>query len=266
MYETITYSRPRHRSTRQSTLRNHNLEEQAQALYKSWFVDFEPFKDGKFVESELGMIPEGWHVCKLDTLVNTISGYSYKGYELVESSIAMATIKNFDRNGGFKVEGYKEIAPTKTKEEHFLKDFDLLVAHTDLTQAADIIGNPALVLSKGKYEKIIMSMDLCKVKSRFTEISNSLLYSILKDRRFKSHALGYVNGTTVLHMSRKAIGEYKIAIPSDKSLLKRLSTNLDSYIQKEATTIVENNNLETLRDSILPKLMSGELKINEIDC
>ena len=178
----------------------------------------------------------------------------------------MATIKNFDRNGGFKVEGYKEIAPTKTKEEHFLKDFDLLVAHTDLTQAADIIGNPALVLSKGKYEKLIMSMDLCKVKSRFTEISNSLLYSILKDRRFKSHALGYVNGTTVLHMSRKAIGEYKIAIPSDKSLLKRLSTNLDSYIQKEATTIVENNNLETLRDSILPKLMSGELKINEIDC
>ena len=72
MYETITYSRPRHRSTRQSTLRNHNLEEQAQALYKSWFVDFEPFKDGKFVESELGMIPEGWRVVTMGEVTTEI--------------------------------------------------------------------------------------------------------------------------------------------------------------------------------------------------
>ena len=266
MMVTATLGRTKRPIYASKSVRNHNLEQQAQALYKSWFIDFEPFKDGKFVESELGMIPEGWRVCKLDTLVDTVTGYSYKGQELVNSNTAMATIMNFDRNGGFKVDGYKEIEPTKAKEEHYLKVFDLLVAHTDLTQAADIIGNPALVLSKGKYEKLIMSMDLSKVKSRFTEISYSLLYCILKDNNFKSHALGYVNGTTVLHMSKKAIGEYKIAIPGNLSILKRLSTNLNAYFQKEATTIVENDNLVALRNRILPRLMSGELNINEIDC
>lgn len=74
MYEPVTYSRPRHRLHRHSTLRNHNLEEQAQALYKSWFVDFEPFKDGKFVESELGMIPEGWRVGQLSEICNIVGG------------------------------------------------------------------------------------------------------------------------------------------------------------------------------------------------
>ena len=60
-----TYSRRRHRFLTVRRLRNHNLEEQAQALYKSWFINFEPFKGGKFVESELGMIPEGWSVKSL---------------------------------------------------------------------------------------------------------------------------------------------------------------------------------------------------------
>ena len=62
MYAVSTYSRRRHRFLTPKRPENHNLEEQAQALYKSWFVDFEPFKDGKFVDSELGMIPAGWKV------------------------------------------------------------------------------------------------------------------------------------------------------------------------------------------------------------
>ena len=79
MYETITYSRPRHRSTRHSTLRNHNLEQQAQALYKSWFVDFEPFKDGKFVESELGMKSR----TTIRDLQHCWRRYAFKGYTFV---------------------------------------------------------------------------------------------------------------------------------------------------------------------------------------
>ena len=55
--------------------RNHNLEEQAQALYKSWFIDFEPFKDGKFVDSELGMIPEGWHIGTLSEIADITMFY-----------------------------------------------------------------------------------------------------------------------------------------------------------------------------------------------
>jgi len=245
---------------------NENLEQQAQALFKSWFVDFEPFKDGEFVESELGRIPKGWRVYSMNEIVEVIGGYSYKGSELQESTTAMATIKNFERKGGFKIDGFKEIIPSlKAKEEQFLHKFDVLIAHTDLTQNADIIGNPALLLHFGKYERLIMSMDLVKAKSKAESLTNGLLYSIFADCRFKSHALGYVNGTTVLHLSKKAIPEYKLALPCNLTIIKPYGELLNSLFTKEAEILEENDRLATLRDTLLPKLMSGELKVNEVE-
>ena len=243
---------------------NADLEEMAQTIFKNWFVDFEPFKDGKFVESELGMIPEGWKVISLNEILDNVSGYSYKGSELQSSNIAMATIKNFERKGGFKTEGYKEIVISKKiKETQFVDMFDVLVAHTDLTQNAEIVGNPAIVLSKGGYEKLIMSMDLTKVISKIDGITNGLLYCILSTSRFKEHALGYVNGTTVLHMSKKAVPEYTCAFPKDINQIRDLCITLDSIYKRMAVTYEESSRLSHLRDTLLPKLMSGDLEVSE---
>lgn len=243
---------------------NADLEEMAQAIFKNWFVDFEPFKDGKFLDSELGMIPEGWKVISLNEILDNVSGYSYKGSELQSSNIAMATIKNFERKGGFKTEGYKEIVISKKiKETQFVNMFDVLVAHTDLTQNAEIVGNPAIVLSKGGYEKLIMSMDLTKVISKIDGVTNGLLYCILSTSRFKEHALGYVNGTTVLHMSKKAVPEYTCAFPKDINQIRDLCITLDSIYKRMAVTYDENSRLSTLRDTLLPRLMSGEIEVLE---
>lgn len=243
---------------------NADLEEMAQAIFKNWFVDFEPFKDGKFLDSELGMIPEGWKVISLNEILDNVSGYSYKGSELQSSNIAMATIKNFERKGGFKTEGYKEIVISKKiKETQFVNMFDVLVAHTDLTQNAEIVGNPAIVLSKGGYEKLIMSMDLTKVISKIDGVTNGLLYCILSTSRFKEHALGYVNGTTVLHMSKKAVPEYTCAFPKDINQIRDLCITLDSIYKRMAVTYDENSRLSLLRDTLLPRLMSGELEVPE---
>ena len=239
-----------------------NLEAQAQALFKHWFIDFAPFKDGKFVESELGMIPEGWRVGKLSDYVDNLSGYSYKGSELQPSSIAMATIKNFVRGGGFKTEGYKEIVISKViKDYQYINLFDVLVAHTDLTQNAEVVGNPAIVLSTAGYDKLIMSMDLTKVVSKDKRLTSSLIHSILSTRKFKEHALGYVNGTTVLHMSKKAVPEYTLAMPINLDVLKELTSGLNDLYQMMSETYAENLLLSTLRDTLLPKLMSGEIKV-----
>lgn len=241
---------------------NADLEEMAQAIFKNWFVEFEPFKDGKFVDSELGMIPEGWKVISLNEILDNVSGYSYKGSELQSSNIAMATIKNFERKGGFKTEGYKEIVISKKiKETQFVNMFDVLVAHTDLTQNAEIVGNPAIVLSKGGYEKLIMSMDLTKVISKIDGVTNGLLYCILSTSRFKEHALGYVNGTTVLHMSKKAVPEYTCAFPKDINQIRDLCITLDSIYKRMAVTYDENSRLSLLRDTLLPRLMSGKLEV-----
>lgn len=250
---------------------NKTLEEMAQAIFKQWFVDFEfpneegkPYKSsgGEMVESELGMIPKGWVVTSLNDIVDIFNGYSYKGKELSESKDAMITIKNFDRNGGYKVDGLKEIVISdKVKPHHYVEINDIIVAHTDLTQGAEIIGNPILVHSKGKYDKLIMSMDTVKVKSKIKEINNALLYLILKDYRFKQYALGYVNGTTVLHLSKSTIPQYNIAVPTDKSLMIQLGNCLSSVMSKVANNVKENEKLISIRDTLLPKLMSGEIRV-----
>ena len=226
---------------------NANLEQQAQALYKSWFVDNKK---------------DDWKEVPLSEVADFVGGYSYKGNELVESSMtAMATIKNFERKGGFKVDGFKDIvASNKLKAEHHANLFDILVAHTDLTQNADVIGNAEMLLTFDKYSDIIFSMDLVKVLPKQTFPYKYLLAALLKNPHFKKHCMGYVNGTTVLHMSKKALPEYIVNLPSIEEI-QSMDNAFKAYYLKMAEILQENNSLSTLRDTLLPKLMSGEITV-----
>ena len=228
---------------------NDNLEQQAQALFKSWFVDNPD---------------SNWKKISLSEVASFVGGYSYTGKELTDfSNVAMATIKNFMRNGGFKAEGFKGINPSaKLKECHYANLFDILVAHTDLTQNADVIGNAELLLTCGKYNSIIFSMDLVKVLPKEIFPYSFLLAAMLKNKMFKAHCLGYINGTTVLHLNKKALPEFEIRKPSD-SEAKIMNEILAPYYKRMAKLLQETDKLISLRDTLLPKLMSGEVKINE---
>lgn len=250
---------------------NKTLEEMAQTLFKRWFIDFdfpnengEPYRSsgGKMVDSEFGEIPEGWEVVSFSELIELFNGYSYKGKELMKSNNAMITIKNFNRNGGFQVEGFKEISISdKVRENHYVNKGDVIVAHTDLTQGAEIIGNSIYIQTFGRYEKVITSMDTVKVKSKNHEISNLLIHMFLNHKKFKEHALGYVNGTTVLHLSKKAIPEYKIAIPINKKIFDNMDKLLKPIYIEQNLKLEEVWELTKLRDTLLPKLMSGEVEV-----
>lgn len=235
---------------------NSNLEQQAQALFKSWFIDFEPFG---------GKMPNDWEVIKFEKLANFIPGYSYKGSELSKSNCAMVTIKNFNRNGGFKFDGLKEILPSqKLKNEQKAKIFDILVAHTDLTQNAEIIGNAEMILNTGKYSELIFSMDLVKVSPK-SNLSAFLILLLLKNKYFKSHCLGYVNGTTVLHLNKSALPEYRLAFPRNTNCLNMLNNVVENIYKNIAKNNNENQRLSEIRDSLLPKLMSGEIDVSKVD-
>lgn len=211
-------------------------------------------------------VPEGWSELALSDVAEFVGGYSYKSSELVESTIAMATIKNFDRNGGFKLDGYKELQPSpKIKPCQYAELFDILVAHTDLTQNAEVVGNAELVMSKYNYENIVFSMDLVKVIPKASGLSNFLLAALLQTKRFKAHCLGYVNGTTVLHLSKKALPEYRLLLPNDISSIKPLDEAITSLYKQISANTAENLHLEVLRDSILPKLMSGNLDVSNVE-
>ena len=190
---------------------------------------------------------------ELSTIANFYNGYSYSGDELCDKSkSALVTIKNFDRVGGFKIDGFKPINQLgKIKHSMFAKKGDLLVAHTDLTQNADIIGNPILLLNLATYEQAIVSMDLVKVESDI--IANELLYFILKSSNFKAHALGYCSGTTVLHLNKKALQEYTFGLPKDKAAINELTFKLKTIFERISVSFEEKKKLKDLKDLYLQK-------------
>jgi type I restriction enzyme, S subunit len=134
------------------------------------------------------------------------------------------------------------------------------VSHTDITQEADIIGNPVLVVDMGRYDNLIITMDLMKVESKVDWLSKEFLYYLFRTEDFKFHCLGNSNGTTVLHMSRKTIPEYKIKIPNIKRI-EDFTNDVKEILQKQYVNILQIQTLENLRDTLLPKLLSGEVRI-----
>ena len=234
---------------------NRNLQNLIKILYKEYFESF-----------ELDNVPDDWELVNIGSIIDIYNGYSYKGAELQESDCGMVTIKNFNRDGSFRIDGFKEIVySNKIKKHHFINENDVLISCTDVTQDADIIGNCIMVLDKQNYDELIMSMDLVKIESKILEINNFLLASIFKSYNFKKHILGYVNGTTVLHLDKKGIKKFKIALPKDLSELKNISERFELIYAEIQCNQKEINKLTNLRDTLLPKLMSGEIDVSQID-
>jgi len=223
---------------------NKTLEQLAETLFRQWFV--EEGQKNDFVE--------------LGEYVEIVNGVSYKSSELNPSTTAMVSLKNFDRNGGFRIDGFKEFTG-KFKEKQVVVEGDLIVAHTDITQEAEVIGNPALVFGNPKYDTLVISMDMVKVVSKVDWISIEFLYYLMKTREFKGHCEGNANGSTVLHLSKQAIPKFEFQKPEKKRAV-------EFTIQaKELTRKIFNNhnqirNLTQLRDTLLPKLMSGVVMLN----
>ena len=223
---------------------NTTLERMAETLFRQWFVE----------EAQ-----EDWTFVELGGYVNCFNGVSYKSSELNASKTAMVTLKSFDRNGGFRLDGFKEFTG-RYKEQHIVVQGDLVVAHTDITQNAEVIGNPILVVASPSYETIVISMDLVKVTTKFDWLSNGFLYRMMRTREFKEHCLGYSNGSTVLHLSKQAIPSYEFLLPP-KEKIQFFTANVKAILGKKFKNIEQIQTLEKLRDSLLPKLISGEVRL-----
>ena len=121
------------------------------------------------------------------------------------------------------------------------------------------------MLNKSGYSDIILSMDLVKVTPKEHIVSPFLLALLLKNPVFKQHCLGYVNGTTVLHLSKKALPEYKLWLPADLSILNSLAVLIESLYKQISSNIAESTYLASIRDTLLPRLMSGEIDVSKVD-
>ena len=261
---------------------NETLEAMAKALFKSWFVDFDPVRakaEGRptglpaeisdlfpdsFEDSELGDIPSGWEISLLGDHIDLIKGRSYKSDELNPSTTALVTLKSFHRNGGYRPDGLKGFTG-EYKEQQVVKPGELVIALTDVTQAAEVIGRPAIVKSDSHCSTLVASLDVGIVRPKATGcLSTPYLYFLMLAPRYVQHILGYTSGTTVLHLAKDGASNFPLPIGS-LPLLNHFAQLADSILRQVDASARQSELLAKTRDALLPKLISGEIRIPDAE-
>lgn len=229
---------------------NADLEEMAQAIFKNWFVDFEPFKDGKFVDSELGMIPEGWKVGRLTDVIKLMPGGTPKTSEpLYWDNGTIPFFSPKDVNGVYCFATEKHITETglnKCSSNLYPKDTIFITCRGTVGKvclaACDMAMNQSNYAIKAidGYSQYYVFFLVKSVVERLIKKSNGAVFSAITSKDF----------------------DEEILIPSQKAV-EDFTNMIDGFFRRIFTIGTENSRLSALRDTLLPRLMSGELEVPE---
>lgn len=229
---------------------NADLEEMAQAIFKNWFVDFEPFKDGKFVDSELGKIPEGWKVGRLTDVIKLMPGGTPKTSEpLYWDNGTIPFFSPKDVNGVYCFATEKHITETglnKCSSNLYPKDTIFITCRGTVGKvclaACDMAMNQSNYAIKAidGYSQYYIFFLVKSVVDRLIKKSNGAVFSAITSKDF----------------------DEEILIPSQKAV-EDFTNVIDGFFRRIFTIGTENSRLSLLRDTLLPRLMSGELEVPE---
>ena len=232
---------------------NADLEEMAQAIFKNWFVDFEPFKDGKFVDSELGMIPEGWKVGRLDEIADVVGGSTpskAKPEYYTQKGIAWLTPKDLSNHPAvYTSRGEIDI----TEEGYNSTSTKLMPKGTILFTSRAPIGYISIAQNDICTNQGFKSLVPRKAGTCF-------LYCFLKyvtpEIEKKS------TGSTFKEASGALMKSLQVIMPEQK-VFEEFEEIVSPLFARIESLEKENSRLSTLRDTLLPRLMSGELEVPE---
>ena len=235
---------------------NANLEAQAQALFKSWFVDFTPFKDQPFVDSELGPIPQGWKVVSLDDMTSKVgTGLNpRKNFTLGQGSNYYVTIKNMYNNRVYldsRCDKITDEAIQKIQKRSKLQVGDLLFS------GIGTIGRVALI-NKSPYNWNTSESVFNLHPSE--EISSEFLYLLLLSNFFQNYVKINTLGGVQQGIRMASLKSFRMALP-DRNVLIAFDRIIQPIVADIKRNDDENDSLAALRDTLLPKLMSGEIKL-----
>ncbi len=261
---------------------NRTLEAMARAIFKSWFVDFDPVRakmEGRqpagmdaataelfpdeFEESRLGMIPKGWEVWTLGDLINIKHGYAFKGefFRTEPPGDILLTPGNFAIGGGFKDDKFKYYVG-EVPEDFVLGEGELIITMTDLSKAGDTLGYPAIIppprsgryLHNQRLGKVILKPNI--------SVSKLHLYYLLRTDTYRNEILASATGTTVKHTSPDRIKAFEFPfINNGISLI--FEKIIEPLYKKITFNDEQSRTLASIRDSLLPQLLSGEIRVKE---
>ncbi len=223
---------------------NADLEEMAQAIFKNWFVDFEPFKGGKFVDSELGMIPEGWKVGTLADIAEITMGQSPAGNSLNENREGMIFYQG-SSDFGFRFPSIR-VFTTEPKR--------LAVANSVLFSVRAPVGD----INVAK-EECCIGRGVASIKSKYGHDSY-LFYTMKSLHKLFDSFDG--EGTVFGSINKKTLSAIQILLPSD-GIVEQFNNIASSFDDRIRSLSDESSRLSLLLDTLLPRLMSGELEVPE---
>jgi type I restriction enzyme S subunit len=258
-------------------------ERMARALFKSWFVDFDPVRaktenrdpglsqpiadlfPTRVLDCESGQIPDGWEAVPLRNMADVEKGLSYAGEGLVdEGGLPMINLGCFGGAGDFKFENIKRYAG-EYREKHLVSSGDLVVANTDMTQNRVILGSPALVPRSETEERFLFSHHTFAVRFRPGAAEwRRYVYFALLQPSFREVAEGFATGTTVLALPRDGLLSFSVVLPPVE-LRDVFDRHAAQLLSRAARSRSECRTLATLRDALLPKLLSGELRVRDAE-
>ena len=237
---------------------NGNLEAQAQALFKSWFVDFTPFKDQPFVDSELGPIPQGWKVEKINDLDLYITDFVSNGsFASLKQNVTLYSDENyafFIRNTDLKEGRFR--AYVDKSSYFFLKKSVLHGGEIIISNVGDV-GSVNLCPKLNK--PMTLGNNIIMLKSE-DEATHNFLYILFKWSYGKSLIKSITGGSAQPKFNKGDFKSLKIIMPTGKKL-SDFNLIASSLLKKIEEFKKENQRLAALRDTLLPKLMSGEIKL-----
>ena len=229
-----------------------DLEEMAQAIFKNWFVDFEPFKDGKFVDSELGMIPEGWRVECLGDMGAVVCGKTPSKSNSNYYGGDIPFIKIPDMHGNVFVENSED----RLTEEGSLSQIKKLIPPYSLMVSCIATVGLVSINTKPSHTNqqinTVIPHNKCALFYLYQHIKNN-------EEFLKNMGRG---GTTTLNVNTKSFSNIRLLIPTETTL-ERFNEIVEGLFKKIELNMQESRTLSLLRDTLLPRLMSGEIETIE---
>lgn len=247
---------------------NTELEAMAKTLYDYWFVQFDfPDVNGKPYKASGGKmaynpvlkreIPQGWSVCELGEHITFERGISYRSKDITETGTPLVNLNSFALTGKFKPNGTKYFSGSY-KPEKLCNIGDLVIAITDVTRNADIIGKSFIVPDAFEGKRALISCDVALVKSSY--FGNAYLETLFNSNHYHNYIKQFASGTLVLHLDLKGVNWYRTELPP-RELLSRFEDFCTPLFQQRGVVLQENKKLEELRDWLLPMLMNGQVTV-----
>ena len=242
---------------------NAELEEMAQAIFKNWFVDFEPFKDGKFVESELGMIPEGWKVSQIIDIPHILeTGRRPKGGAVEEGipSVGAEHVKGMCSYDYSKTKYINAEFASKLKSGK-IKGYELLI-YKDGGKPGYFIPNFSIFGEGYPFEECYLNEHVFKLDFNGNKGFNIFCYFFFKTKAIMKYLNAQGAKAAIPGINKKDI-EYIYILSPNNDAVKDFGIFALPLFKKILQNANENLRLSHLRDTLLPKLMSGELEVSE---